>query len=73
MSDLWGKLASDQTSGSFPSLLKLGGIFIEPMDKTFKTHGDEMPVCLLGLPRVKYIHSVGAVGKVKYISNNNNQ
>jgi len=70
MSELWTKIASDQSPGSFPNVLLQGGIFIEPMDKTFKTHGDEMPICLLNQPRVKYIHSVGVVGKVKFISNN---
>lgn len=37
------------------------------MDPTFTGKGDTMPTSILGT-RTKYIHSVGATGKVKFVS-----
>ena len=68
---LWEQITADESSGSFPNALELPGIFIEAMDPTFKTAGDQMPSELFGLTtRTKYIHSVGVVGKVKFVSSN---
>jgi len=41
------------------------------MAPTFTTKGDEMPKELFGHTRTKYIHSVGTVGKVKFVSSGN--
>jgi len=69
---LWEKCIADKTSGSFPEGAAIGGIFLESMAPTFTTKGDQMPKELLGLKtRTKYIHSVGTVGKVKFVSNGN--
>ena len=66
---LWAKVIADRSSGSFPSTLELPGLFVEAMDPTFTTPGDQMPTELFGLrTRTKYIHSVGVVGKVKFVS-----
>jgi len=44
-------------------------VFLADIDKTFTTPGDAMPADGLGFTRTKYIHSVGTVGKVKFVSN----
>lgn len=67
---LWEQITADKTSGSFPGI-KLPGLFFEAMDPTFKTPGDVMPREGLGGLRTKYIHSVGVVGKVKFVSAGN--
>jgi hypothetical protein len=42
------------------------------MTETFKNKGDAMPKGKDGFKtRQKFIHSVGAVGKVKFVSNRN--
>ena len=64
---LWAKIISDTSSGSFPSSLELPGIFVESMEPTFKTKGDAMGPGVVYGNREKYIHSVGAVGKVKFV------
>jgi hypothetical protein len=38
------------------------------MSPTFDTVSDAMPDTVLGTTRIKYIHSVGAVSKCKFIS-----
>ena len=69
---LWAQVIADKNSGSFPNALELPGIFLESMAPTFTTKGDEMPKELFGLKtRTKYIHSVGTVGKVKFVSSGN--
>ena len=46
------------------------GMFLENMDKTFNTPGDILPQGWHGIgKRIKYIHTVGVVGKVKFIKN----
>jgi len=47
------------------------GIFTERMNPTFDTKGDAMPAGDLWGTRRKYIHSVGTVGKVKFVSDGN--
>mgnify|MGYP000857258679 CR=1 FL=1 len=67
---IWSQIsATAGTSGSFPSTLGLGGIFLEPMAPTLDTISDAMPNTWYGSTRTKYIHSVGVVGKVKFVSN----
>lgn len=41
------------------------------MEPTFETVSDALPKNFLGQTRIKYIHSVGAVAKCKFISNGN--
>jgi len=66
-------MASKDKSGSFPGI-KLPGVFVETMEPTFSTKGDAMPSEFLGMThRTKYIHSVGAVGKVKFVSSKDHQ
>jgi len=57
---------ADTDSGTFPNP---AGIFLERMDPTFSTPGDEMPKTIFGNVRTKYIHSVGNVGRVKFVTN----
>ena len=71
MTDLWTQIEADTTSGSFPSSVELAGIFLESMEPTFAAPGDAMPAGQLYGNRRKYIHSVGAVGKVKFEAKSN--
>jgi len=50
--------------------VELAGIFLESMEPSFDTKGDALPSGILGTRR-KYIHSVGAVGKVSFRPANN--
>ena len=65
--DLWEAIMADTTPGKFPSAASLAGIFAESMDPTFTGKGDAMPAGMVWGQRTKYIHSVGAVGKVKFL------
>jgi len=59
----------DQSSGSWPGLLELPGIFIESMCPTLRAPGDELPYeegLLTSGYRKKYIHSIGTVGQVEW-------
>ena len=58
-SALWAACLQDQRSGKYPFT---GGIFLESMQRTFDTPGD-----LMSKGRKKYIHSVGATAKVKFV------
>ena len=64
---LWQQvIGAKDASGSYPNP---AGIFLEAMDPTFHTPGDVMPKeGLFHTTRTKYIHSVGAHGKVKFIA-----
>ena len=53
--------------------MELAKIFIEEMNPTFTTKGDAMPPGMLWGHRTKFIHSVGAVGKVKFVPAQGNQ
>lgn len=68
---LWNSITLDSKPSSFPSDVKQAGVFLADIDKTFTTKGDAMPDngFNLGFARTKYIHSVGTVGKVKFVSN----
>jgi len=59
-------IAAKGETGSFPGP---AGIFLEAMDPTFHTPGDVMPKegIFTKKTRTKYIHSVGAHGKVKFV------
>jgi len=70
MADIWAEVAAtSHETGSFPGV-KLAGIFLESMKPSFEQAGDTMPHNFLGT-RTKYIHSVGTVGKVKFVSTGN--
>ena len=69
--DIWSQVERTKTStGSYPGNLEFAGILTESMSPTFDAAGDSMPAGQLwGLTgaRKKYIHSVGVVGKVKFV------
>jgi len=52
-------------SAKWPGL-SLAGIFVESMDTSFSAKGDELPRQGLWGTRPKYIHTVGATGKVRF-------
>jgi hypothetical protein len=67
---IWEEIeATKSESAPWPGA-KLAGIFVESMKPSFNEVGDTMPVGLLG-KRQKYIHTVGAIGKVKFVSAGN--
>jgi len=67
--ELWTEITRDTTPGSFPSPAVLAGLFTADMKKSFDTDGDAMPAYGILGTRTKFIHSVGTVGKVKFVSN----
>lgn len=70
MVDLWSMITSTQgVSASPPS--NIAGAFVESMKPTMEAPGDAMPKAMWGF-RTKYIHAVGVVGKVKFVSDRNN-
>merc|ERR1711971_861399 len=68
LEQIWENCADDQTSQDWLSMLEVGEIMFESMCPTFNTEGDQMPLGWTGNVRQKYIHSVGTVGKVEWIS-----
>jgi len=64
LDDLWTAISSSSSPWSFPAL---AGIFLEGMEATFSGKGDAMPPGELYGTRTKYIHAVGAVGKVVFV------
>jgi len=67
MNDLWTEIsATANESDSFPGKLGQAGIFVESMEPTFSTKGDAMEWGHL-YNRKKLIHSVGTVGKVRFV------
>jgi hypothetical protein len=64
--DLWTQISSTVNQvGSWPNA---AGMFTESMNTTFDAKGDAMPAGVVYGYRTKYIHAVGAVGKVKLVS-----
>jgi hypothetical protein len=53
------------TSGTWPSTLELAELFIEDMNLSFDTQGDDMPAQFFSR-RPKLIHSVGAVAEAQW-------
>ena len=64
MDDLWTAISSSTTPSTFPSP---AGIFTENMNPSFDARGDAMPPGVLYGYRTKFIHAVGAVGKVEFV------
>ena len=66
---LLNNVNEDTSSGAWPGLLDLPGIFTESMCPTLRQPGDDLPweegIFSDGW-RVKYIHTVGAVGQVEW-------
>jgi len=64
-------IKNDTNSGSWPSTLQLAELFIEDMNLSFDTQGDDMPEQLFQR-RPKLIHSVGVVADAvwKVVPNN---
>ena len=65
MSSIWGNINANHSSASWPGL-KLAGIFIESMNPTFDQPGDVFKEGWTG-HRQKYIHTVGATAKAKFV------
>lgn len=64
-------MLDDESSASFSwGAITAGGILWQAMDPTFDTPGDAMQPGWWS-NRVKYIHQVGVVGSVKFVSNGN--
>jgi hypothetical protein len=57
----------ESTKGTVGEWPNQAGIFTESMKTSFDQAGDAMPHGMFGT-RTKYIHSVGTVGKVKFIA-----
>jgi len=66
MNKLWSKVTENQTPLGFYSKLRVAGMLLEGMKQSFDWEGDEM---LNG--RKKLIHTVGAVGKFQFNSDEN--
>ena len=67
---IWENTLLDSTSNSWPGI-ELGEMFFESMCPTMYQGGDELPVAWTGNTRQKYIHSVGTVGKVELVLQDN--
>ena len=65
MSQIWSSINANHSSASWPGL-KLAGIFIESMNPTFDQPGDVFHEGFTG-HRQKYIHTVGATAKAKFV------
>lgn len=63
-------MSKNQNSHHYHSAVEIGRIFLYDVSKTFTHKGDELPRDPFG-ERKKLIHSVGVVGKVKFISDGN--
>jgi len=67
---LWSEIKRDQSQGSFPPTWKMPELFTMDMKASFDTKGDALKG-LMFRSRPKYIHSVGATGKVSFVPNGN--
>jgi len=67
---IWDNALMDSSSGQWPGL-SLAEIFFESMCPTMEAPGDQMPIAWTGNPRKKYIHSIGSIGKVEFVSTGN--
>ena len=63
LSRIWDLCKQDQDPGTWFSNLRNAGLLFERMCPTFRAPGDELPGS-----RKKFIHTVGAVGRVKWRS-----
>lgn len=67
LNSIWTMIQSTAGQAStFYNDITQGQIMAESLDPTFSTKGDAMPSGALGT-RGKYIHTVGAVGKVNFV------
>lgn len=67
---MWKAITADTTPNTWYGA-QLATLFTESEAPTFETSGDEMPKGSLYGYRLKLIHTVGAIAKVKFASNNN--
>ena len=67
---MWKELSKNQSTYKYQDAVGVGKIFLYDVSKTFEHRGDELPRNPFG-ERKKLIHSVGVVGKVKFISDQN--
>ena len=69
---LWTEITANPKTYGWYSSISLGGLFVESMLPTLQWQGDTFESGIFG-PRSKYIHSVGNVGKVKFVPVENNE
>ena len=67
---MWKAITADTTSNSWYSV-QMATLLTESEAPTFNTPGDEMAKGSLYGYRLKLIHTVGVIAKVKFSSNNN--
>jgi hypothetical protein len=65
MAEIWSNINANHATAAWPGV-KLAGIFVEGMSPTFDATGDVFHEGMLG-HRQKYIHSVGATAKAKFV------
>ena len=58
---LWSNIQEEPQPATWPSSFRSAALLLERMCPTFLTPGDEMPA-----GRKKWIHSVGAVGRLEW-------
>lgn len=58
----------DHASNNWYNAVESGGLFTESMSPTFDQAGDEMAPGMLWGTRAKYIHTIGNVATVKFVS-----
>jgi hypothetical protein len=68
-SDIDYNINLDRKSFGWYSTPHVAAIFTESMEPTFDTVGDELPGGQVYGTRAKYIHTVGSLAKVKFVSN----
>merc|ERR1711953_465071 len=67
---IWSNVLENLTPADWLGVLDLPGIFVESMCPTFRAKGDELPWeegIFTDGTRIKYIHTVGAVGQVQWV------
>lgn len=68
---MWDAVMKDTRSGKWYNAVEMGTIMTESMSPTFETEGDEMGKGMLFGTRGKYIHTVGTIGQVGWVSTGN--
>merc|ERR1712059_108491 len=61
---IWSNCQESQKSAKWFNAFEMGGLLLEDMCPSFNTKGDELPTSWWS-NRKKYIHTVGAVGRVE--------
>lgn len=70
---IWQNVIADRNSQAWKGALGIAGFLAESMQPTVSWLADTLPYSWLGGKRSKYIHTVGAVGKVKFVPTANSE